>query len=106
MGSKHIRGDVNIAWPAADIAVMGPKGVVHILFREEIEQAEDPEAKWEEFIDELREEYMDPRIAASKGFLDDIIEPPGTRRYLGRSLDMLSEKVDRNPSRKHGIRPL
>ena len=106
MSSKHIRGDVNIAWPTAEIAVMGPKGAVNIIFRDEIEQADDPEAKREELIDEFREEHMDPTIAASKGFLDDIIEPPETRPYLCRSLDMLSEKVDRNPSKKHGNIPL
>ncbi len=106
MSSKHIRGDLNVAWPTAEIAVMGPKGAVNIIFSDEIEEAEDPEARREELIDEFREEHMDPTIAASKGYLDDIIEPHRTRPYLCWALDTFGNKVDENPPKKHGNIPL
>ncbi len=106
MSSKHIRGDLNLAWPTAELAVMGPKGAVNIIFKKEIEEAEDPEAKREELIEEFRSEHMDPTIAASRGFIDDIIEPEETRPYLCRALEMFKNKVDQNPSRKHGNIPL
>ncbi len=106
MNSKHIRGDVNLAWPTAEIAVMGPKGAVEIIFRKEIEESDDPEAAVEQKVLEYRETFANPYIAAQRGYLDDIIEPRHTRRRLVESLTMLETKVDRNPSKKHGNIPL
>jgi propionyl-CoA carboxylase beta chain len=106
MNSKHIRGDLNLAWPTAEIAVMGPKGAVEILFRKEIAQAEDPEAATEAKIQEYREMFAHPYIAASRGYLDDVIDPRETRDRLVSALDMLRNKRDRNPPSKHGNIPL
>jgi len=106
MSSKHIRGDLNLAWPTAELAVMGPKGAVNIIFKDEIQEADDPDARREELIEAFRSEHMDPTIAASKGFIDDIIEPHETRPILCRALDTFRNKVDENPSRKHGNIPL
>jgi propionyl-CoA carboxylase beta chain len=106
MNSKHIRGDLNLAWPTAEIAVMGPKGAVEILFRREIAQAEDPEAATEEKIQEYREMFAHPYIAASRGYLDDVIDPRETRDRLISGLDMLRNKRDQNPPSKHGNIPL
>ncbi len=106
MNSKHIRGDLNLAWPSAEIAVMGPKGAVEILFRKEIEEAEDPEAKTEELMEQYRERFAHPYIAASRGYLDDVIDPRETRPRLVNALDMLARKRDENPVRKHGNIPL
>jgi propionyl-CoA carboxylase beta chain len=106
MNSKHIRGDVNLAWPQAEIAVMGPKGAVEVLFRKEIAAAEDPQAVTEERIAEYREKFANPYIAAARGYVDDVIDPRQTRPRLISALDMLREKRDRNPARKHGNLPL
>jgi propionyl-CoA carboxylase beta chain len=106
MNSKHIRGDTNLAWPTAEIAVMGPKGAVEIIFKREIEEAADPEAALEQKVEEYRERFANPYIAAQRGYLDDIIEPRETRRRLIESFSMLESKVDRNPSKKHGNIPL
>lgn len=106
MNSKHIRGDLNLAWPTAEIAVMGPKGAVEILFRKEIEAADDPEARTEELMEEYRERFAHPYIAASRGYLDDVIDPRETRPRLVSALDMLRNKRDENPPRKHGNIPL
>jgi len=106
MNSKHIRGDVNLAWPTAEIAVMGPKGAVEILFRREIAEADDPEAATEERIEEYRERFANPYIAAARGYLDDVIDPRETRPRLISALDMLREKRDENPPKKHGNVPL
>ncbi len=106
MNSKHIRGDVNLAWPTAEIAVMGPKGAVEIIFRKEIAEDEDPEAATEQKVDEYRETFANPYIAAQRGYLDDIIEPRTTRRRIIESLIMLDTKVDANPAKKHGNIPL
>jgi len=106
MNSKHIRGDLNFAWPSAEIAVMGPKGAVEILFRKEIAEAADPEALTEARIQEYRERFAHPYIAASRGYLDDVIDPRETRDRLISGLDMLRNKRDRNPPRKHGNIPL
>ena len=106
MNSKHIRGDLNLAWPIAEIAVMGPKGAVEILFRREIAQAEDPEAAIEERIQEYREMFAHPYIAASRGYLDDVIDPQETRGRLISGLDMLRNKRDQNPPSKHSNIPL
>ena len=106
MNSKHIRGDLNLAWPTAEIAVMGPKGAVEILFRKEIAAAEDPEAATKERELEYRERFAHPYIAAARGYIDDVIDPRETRPRLISALDMLRNKRDTNPPRKHGNIPL
>jgi len=106
MNSKHIRGDVNLAWPTAEIAVMGPKGAVEIIFRKEIAAEEDAEAAVERRVDEYRTTFANPYVAAQRGYVDDIIEPRTTRRRLIEALTMLETKVDRNPPKKHGNIPL
>jgi propionyl-CoA carboxylase beta chain len=106
MSSKHIRGDVNLAWPSAEIAVMGPKGAVEILFRKEIEQAPDRDAEMARRIDEYTQTFANPYLAASRGFVDDVIDPRDTRPRLIDALRTLATKRDRNPARKHGNIPL
>ena len=106
MNSKHIRGDVNLAWPTAEIAVMGPKGAVEILFRKEITEAADPVAATETRIEEYREQFAHPYVAAGRGYVDDVIDPRETRPRLVSALDMLRNKRDTNPPRKHGNMPL
>jgi propionyl-CoA carboxylase beta chain len=106
MNSKHIRGDVNLAWPQAEIAVMGPKGAVEVLFRKEIEASKDGAAATERRIEEYREKFANPYIAAARGYVDDVIDPRETRPRLISSLDMLRDKRDENPKRKHGNIPL
>ncbi|UCC27184.1 MAG: acyl-CoA carboxylase subunit beta [Gemmatimonadales bacterium] len=106
MNSKHIRGDLNLAWPTAEIAVMGPKGAVEILFRKEIAEADDPEAATEARIEEYRETFAHPYVAAGRGYVDDVIDPRETRPRLISALDMLQNKRDANPKRKHGNIPL
>jgi len=106
MNSKHIRGDVNLGWPSAEIAVMGPKGAVEILFRREIAAAEDPEAETERLMAEYREKFAHPYVAAARGYLDDVIDPRETRPRLISALAMLRNKRDENPPRKHGNIPL
>jgi propionyl-CoA carboxylase beta chain len=106
MNSKHVRGDMNYAWPTAEIAVMGPKGAVEIIFKKELAQAEDPEKATEQKIEEFREMFANPYIAAERGYLDDVIEPKSTRPRLIRALNMLETKRDTNPPKKHGNIPL
>jgi propionyl-CoA carboxylase beta chain len=106
MSSKHIRGDYNVAWPTAEIAVMGPKGAVEILFRKEISDAKDSEAATEAKIQEYREKFAHPYIAAGRGYLDDIIDPRETRPRLIDALESLKTKRDKNPPKKHGNIPL
>jgi propionyl-CoA carboxylase beta chain len=106
MSSKHIRGDVNLAWPSAEIAVMGPDGAVNIIFRNEINEAKDPVARKAELVAEYREKFANPYVAASRGFIDDVIEPSETRPRLINALEMLSNKRDANPPKKHGNIPL
>jgi propionyl-CoA carboxylase beta chain len=106
MNSKHIRGDLNLAWPTAEIAVMGPKGAVEVLFRREIAEADDPEAATEARIEEYREAFAHPYVAAGRGYVDDVIDPRETRPRLISALDMLRKKRDANPVRKHGNIPL
>ncbi len=106
MSSKHIRGDLNLAWPTAEIAVMGPKGAVEILFRKEIAEADDPAAATEERMEEYRRTLAHPYVAAARGYLDDVIDPRDTRPRLVSGLDMLRSKRDQNPPRKHGNIPL
>jgi len=106
MSSKHIRGDVNYAWPSSEIAVMGPKGAVEIIFKKDIERAEDIEKATDEKVTEYREKFANPYVAAERGYIDEIIEPQKTRPKLIRSLEMLENKVDSNPRKKHGNIPL
>jgi len=106
MNSKHIRGDVNLAWPSAEIAVMGPKGAVEIIFRKEIEQAADKEQATEQKVNEYREKFANPYVAAERGYIDEVILPRETRPKLISALQFLENKVDSNPKKKHGNIPL
>lgn len=106
MNSKHVRGDMNYAWPTAEIAVMGPKGAVEIIFRRDIAKAEDQEQAVEDKTNEYREKFANPFIAAARGYVDDIIEPKTTRPRLIRAFQMLETKKDQNPPKKHGNIPL
>lgn len=106
MSSKHIRGDLNLAWPTAEIAVMGPEGAVNIIFRKELSQAEDPASRRSELIAEYMEKFANPYVAASRGYIDDVIEPRETRPRLINALEMLANKRDANPPKKHGCMPL
>jgi propionyl-CoA carboxylase beta chain len=106
MNSKHIRADMNYAYPTAEIAVMGADGAVNILYRREVESAEDPAAKRAEKIEEYKEKFANPYIAAERGFVDEIIEPRFTRRKVITALAMLRNKRDTNPPKKHGNIPL
>ncbi|MEC7496210.1 MAG: carboxyl transferase domain-containing protein, partial [Pseudomonadota bacterium] len=102
MASKHLRGDVNYAWPSAEIAVMGPEGAARIIFRED---AADPD-KLAAKTDEYREKFANPFVAAGRGYLDDIIMPRNSRRRIARALTMLADKQLENPARKHDNLPL
>jgi acetyl-CoA carboxylase carboxyltransferase component len=106
MSSKHLRGDINLAWPSAEIAVMGPDGAVNIVFRKEIEKSNDPAQRKADLVNEYREKIASPYTAAERGYLDDIIEPSETRPRLINALEMLQNKHDSNPSKKHGNMPL
>ena len=106
MSSKHIRGDISYAWPSAEIAVMGTEGAVNIIFRKEIAAAEDADAEREKLGEEYRERVAHPYVAASRGYIDDIIEPRETRPRLIEALETLQNKRDRNPPKKHGNIPL
>ena len=106
MSSKHIRADFNVAWPGAEIAVMGPDGAVNIIFRKELAEAEDSVSKKDDLVADYREKFANPYIAASYGFIDDVIEPSDTRPRLINALEMLENKRDHNPPKKHGNIPL
>lgn len=106
MSSKHIRGDLNLAWPTAEIAVMGPDGAVSIISRKEIEESPDPIKKKATLVAEYREKFANPYVAAERGFIDDVIEPKETRPRLINALAMLQNKRDSNPPKKHGNIPL
>jgi acetyl-CoA carboxylase carboxyltransferase component len=106
LNSKHIRGDLNLAWPSAEIAVMGPKGAVEIIFRGQIEAAADPTAEEARLTREYREKFATPFVAAARGYIDDIIDPRDTRPRLITGLRLLENKRDKNPPRKHGNIPL
>ena len=106
MSSKHIRSDVNLAWPTAEIAVMGPDGAVSIVFRKELEKAADPVQRKAELVAEYKEKFASPYVAAERGYVDDVIEPKETRPRLINALEMLSNKRDSNPAKKHGNIPL
>ena len=106
MNSKHIRGDFNFAWPSAEIAVMGPKGAVEIIFKKEISAAKDPEKELDKKINEYREKFANPYITAERGFVDDVILPSETRIKLINAFNLLRTKVDTNPKKKHSNIPL
>ena len=106
MSSKHIRADLNVAWPAAEIAVMGPEGAVNILYRKELQAAQDAVAKRAELVKDYREHFANPYVAAEKGYIDDVIEPRETRARLIRGLEACEDKEEPRPWRKHGNIPL
>ncbi len=106
MNSKHLRADVSFAWPTAEIAVMGSEGAVNVIFRREISQADEPERRRAELIEEYEEQFGNPYIAAERGYLDDVIEPAETRPRLIQALRMLKTKREQVPPRKHGNIPL
>jgi propionyl-CoA carboxylase beta chain len=106
MSSKHIRADFNFAWPTAEVAVMGPEGAVNIVFRRELEEAADPEARRAELIEDYRERFANPLVAAERGYVDDVIEPRRTRPVLIEALETALGKRERRPPRKHGNIPL
>ncbi|HZA23592.1 MAG TPA: carboxyl transferase domain-containing protein, partial [Dehalococcoidia bacterium] len=106
MSSKHLRADINLAWPSAEIAVMGPDGAVNIIYREQIAQAEDPQRMRQELTREYQERFTNPYIAASRGYIDDVIDPAETRPSIIKALEMLQNKRDTLPAKKHGNIPL
>jgi propionyl-CoA carboxylase beta chain len=106
MSSKHIRGDINIAYPMAEIAVMGAEGAVNIISREQIQAAGDPAAERKRLIDDYREKLSNPYRAAELGYIDEVIDPADTRPKLAQALRMLKNKRDTNPPKKHGNIPL
>ncbi|MEC8274039.1 MAG: acyl-CoA carboxylase subunit beta [Bacteroidota bacterium] len=106
MNSKHIGADLNYAWPTAEIAVMGAKGAAEIIFRKDIKEAQDPQAKWQEKEAEYSELFAHPYNAAARGYVDEVIEPAKTREKLIRAFKMLENKVDNLPKKKHGNIPL
>ena len=106
MSSKHIRADVNVAWPTAEVAVMGPDGAVNIVFRKELESVADPDARRAELIADYKERFANPYSAAERGYVDDVIEPRRTRPYLIRALETTLSKREPAPKRKHGNIPL
>jgi acetyl-CoA/propionyl-CoA carboxylase carboxyl transferase subunit len=106
MASKHVGADMNYAWPTAEIAVMGPQGAVNVLYDDELEDAEDVEARRQQLIDEYRDAFANPYTAAERGFVDDVLEPQDTRKRLITDLEMVSSKRKDHPDRKHGNIPL
>lgn len=106
MCSRHLKADVVLAWPTAEIAVMGPEGAANIIFKRDIEGSDDPLSTRAEKIAEYRDSIANPYVAASRGYVDDVIEPMATRQRLISSFDMLSTKRETRPSKKHGNMPL
>jgi propionyl-CoA carboxylase beta chain len=106
MSSKHIRTDLNFAWPTAEIAVMGPEGAVNILYKRELETAKDPAGIRASKVAEFREKFANPLVAANRGYLDEVIQPRATRAKLITALESLATKRDKNPPKKHGNIPL
>ncbi len=106
MASKHIRTDVNYAWPTAEIAVMGPEGAVDIVYKRELESAANRDEVRQEKIEEFRDRFANPYVAADRGFVDAVIQPRETRKKLIQALEMLETKRDKNPPKKHGNIPL
>jgi propionyl-CoA carboxylase beta chain len=106
MSSKHLRGDYNVAWPSAEIAVMGPEGAVNVIYRDELSRADDPDERRRQLVLEYVDRFANPYVAAARGYLDDVIEPRETRPKLIAALRSLASKRDTNPRRKHGNIPL
>jgi propionyl-CoA carboxylase beta chain len=106
MSSKHLRGDINYAWPTAEIAVMGPEGAVNIIYRDEIKKSDNPNETRVKLIQEYKDKFANPYVTAARGYLDDVIDPRETRPRLIRALEMLENKRDSNPPKKHGNIPL
>ena len=106
MASKHIRTDVNYAWPTAEIAVMGPEGAVDIVYKRELDGVKDREAARQKKVEEFRERFANPYVAADRGYVDAVIQPRDTRKKLIQALEMLETKRDKNPPKKHGNIPL
>ena len=106
LGSKHVRADVNLAWPSAEIAVMGPQGAINVIFRDEISKSKDPEQTRTRLVEDYRKKFSNPYIAAEKGYLDDVIEPSETRPVLIKYLEAVKTKREARPPRKHGNIPL
>jgi len=106
MSSKHIGGDINLAWPTAEIAVMGPKGAVEIIWKKDLANDDNPEEKMEELQNKYREKFSNPYVAAERGYIDDVIHPHETRQRLISGLELLATKVSSNPKKKHGNIPL
>jgi propionyl-CoA carboxylase beta chain len=106
MSSKSLRGDMNYAWPTAEIAVMGPDGAVNIVFKDAIDKAANPKEERQKLVAEYKEKFANPYVAASKGYLDDVIDPRSTRPKIIKALEMLKNKSDTNPPKKHGNIPL
>jgi len=106
LSSKQVRGDINLAWPTAEIAVMGPDGAVNIIYRKELKEAKDPKKLKEKLVREYRERFANPYYAAALGYIDEVIEPAQTRRKLVKALKMLENKRQKNPPKKHGSIPL
>ncbi len=106
LGSKNVRGDINLAYPTAEIAVMGPDGAVNIIFRKQLMEAEDPEAEKERLVAEYRKTFANPYMAAQLGYIDEVIEPKITRKRIVQALESLQNKRDTNPPKKHGNIPL
>ena len=105
MNSRHLRADFVFAWPMAEIAVMGPEGAANIIFRKEIMEAENPEAMRKQKVAEYKEKFANPYVAASKGYIDSVIVPGDTRKFILHALDVSRNKVVKRPSKKHGIPP-
>ena len=105
MNSRHLRADFVFAWPGAEIAVMGPEGAANIIFRKEIMSAEDPEAMRKLKVEEYKEKFANPYVAASKGYIDSVIDPSETRKTLIHAIDISKNKKDGRPKKKHGIPP-
>ena len=106
MSSKHLRGDMNYAWPTAEIAVMGPDGAVNIIYRDEIKKSEKPNETRAKCIQEYKDKFANPYVTAARGYIDDVIDPRETRPKIIRALEMLQNKRDSNPPKKHGNIPL
>src|SRR5256714_13080491 len=106
MSSKHIRADFNFAWPTAEVAVMGPEGAVNIVFRRELDEADDADKRREELVADYREQFANPYVAAERGYVDEVIEPRRTRPGLIDALETALTKREQRPRRKHGNIPL
>jgi acetyl-CoA carboxylase carboxyltransferase component len=106
MDSKSVGSDLSLAWPSAELAVMGPPGAVEVVFRRELQSAADPEARRAELVEEYMEKFANPYVAAERGYVDDVIDPAETRIKLIAGLEMLASKHEEIPQRKHGNVPL